>query len=597
MLVGLAASALVAALLSGLHAALPGRTWVAIKLGIALEVALVAGTVAVYAWRHRAALDPYRTGFVAACAAAVVLAGVFLFWVWPIITFRADFLIWSESMFANDVLKLGVGYPLYTDGELHQSFIYTPGPPILTWLLTAPLGLSTSIVALRLVQFAALLGACFVAGATVQRLLQVAGVQHRDSRALPWALMWLPVLLLAATNPDTNPFTYHLHNSAMQMLVSMTAFYLIVRHAQTGDHRLLWVMMVLPGLGFVIKQSVAGWAGFFSIYIVLFVRDLPVWRRLLFAAGAFAGVFAAMGLCYVVFGPDFWYWTNTVLTARAADINRVRSLESALNSWPYFAAGLFGAIALTKKENLRSLAGPLVVWLAVMAVGSYTNGVAFKRHHLGQGSIIATIWMLAAVSALWPSSSAASTSKAVGWVRAGAAALLAPFVLVGLGSRWMPLQQYDVPDLHRYVEQIEAAVEGVPRERVLLDVGTWIYAGSGVIKKDSAIPIGDQGMSETSDFSGINQRLRERVYDKILMRNLEDKGFWYDWAGWRVSSNIKATLLDNYEVVGTIEGVRSNMVGVNAPYTGRKVYVLEPKGPSGHANQGHDAEPEHEADD
>ena len=77
--------------------------------------------------------------------------------------------------------------------------------------------------------------------------------------------------------------------------------------------------------------------------------------------------------------------------------------------------------------------------------------------------------------------------------------------------------------------------------------------------KDRGIPLGNRGYNGTGDFSGMIQRLKEKRYAKILVRNFNSPIFLYDHGLWPNSSGIKQTLLENYRVKDRIMPVTAKV--------------------------------------
>jgi hypothetical protein len=146
----------------------------------------------------------------------------------------------------------------------------------------------------------------------------------------------------------------------------------------------------------------------------------------------------------------------------------------------------------------------------------------------------------------------------------------------GLGMVRVPVNGFNESDAHRYIQAIEKEFVGEPQERVLLDIGTWVYLDKGIVMKDRAPSIGERGISETGDFSGINGRLSQRYYTKVLVRNFHSGDFWYDHELWRRSSGIRQALNDNYREIRRIEPV-AGIAESNRPYPFHPVSVLVPR--------------------
>jgi hypothetical protein len=80
---------------------------------------------------------------------AVVLVSYYIKFIQPFVFLPADILMWAETNFVGDIIKLRVGAPIYTAPSDSNAFIYTPAAPILTYLISWLLGEPTSIVAWR----------------------------------------------------------------------------------------------------------------------------------------------------------------------------------------------------------------------------------------------------------------------------------------------------------------------------------------------------------------------------------------------------------------------------------------------------------------
>lgn len=131
-------------------------------------------------------------------------------------------------------------------------------------------------------------------------------------------------------------------------------------------------------------------------------------------------------------------------------------------------------------------------------------------------------------------------------------------------------------DSYRYLGEIENEFVGQPLDRTLLDMGTWVYLRDGVVMKDRAPSIGERGYSQTGDFSGIIQRLEQKYYNKILLRNFHSSDFWYDHGSWQNSSNIRQTLLENYYELGKINAVEGS-ISSDQPYGFGEITILLPR--------------------
>lgn len=581
----LAACAL-ALLVVQLTALVPERAEQAVMLvGVCFALLLPIPAIA-YAVANRRGIVPERLAVVVLLSLTVLLTGLDLYWLGVHVVFPADILIWSESDFVNDIIKLRVGYPLYTAPANNESQLYTPGSQVLTWLLAALVGKGSSIVAYRAVQVGYTAAAAVVAVLCCRRLISLAAPGRPLGGATLWSALWLPAFFLLASNAITNPFVQNLHNDALAQLITVTGYWLLLEYTATHDRRVLALMALIPAAGFLVKQNLVVWAALYCLQLLVFDKPRSLRRAATFAAVSFGAVGIAAAACYIEWGEPFTYWTISVL--RAQSVSLLRSAQHVIDAWAYFAVGIAGGLVLMRGERLRVLVGPWLIWLAVMLLAAFTSGLAWMLHHLGPGSLIAGTWFLAAMAHAWPGISRgadrAGTREDRGllerWLserrlRAAAAVAIGALLLGGLGTIRIPAPPLP-RDATRYVTQIENEFQGVPPSAVLLDVGSWVYLRGGVVMRDRATSIGDRGYGGVGDFSGIIRRLGERRYAKILVRKYHSPNFWYDHYLWPTPSGVRETLAANYHEVGTIPAVRERDPTKRQRYLFSEISILVP---------------------
>jgi hypothetical protein len=543
-----------ALVINAVHNAWPDQPERAVTVVALLFAAILALPVAGYLLVRRQVGEAARLGLLALATVGVLLLAVYFYQVSFWVLFPADFLIWSESEFVSDILKFRVGYPLYTAQVNNESFIYTPGAPLLTYFISAALGQGTSIPAYRMIQVGYVAVAAVIALFTVRALIE-ARYPALNYRALfPWSILWLPLLFLIATNSLTNPFVHNLHNDALALLVSATGFFLLVKYAISQDKRLLPLMAVIPAIGFLVKQPVAIWAALYLVYLVFFDRPFSMVRIVAFGLAAFGGIIAAILGGYLLWGENFTYWMFAA--AGNHDISPLRSFQHMLDTWPYFAVGLLGGVVFLRGKSSLTILGLWAVWLLFILVEVYTSGIGWTLSHLGPGSLIAGIWFVAALTILWTEahSSAVSLLPFQRWLRYGVAVVVAVLLFSGLGLVRIPVQPFS-GDAYRYVREVEEEFQGASIKDTLLDSGTWVYFDRGIVMKDRVTSIGDRGRGQTGDFSGIVQRIEQQRYSKILVCNFNSPDFWYDHSTWSEPSGIREALLNYYYEAGIIRGV------------------------------------------
>jgi hypothetical protein len=537
--------------------------------GLFIAAALLAALVV-----RRSELTPARVAHVAVLATAMVCCGFSLYRLGAYIAFPADILVWSESDFVNDIIKLRVGHPLYTAQVNNESFVYPPGAQLLTYVVASLVGHGSSIPALRAVQLAYTIVAALLATLAVRRLLQLAGVHLR--RPLLWAALWMPLMLLVATNTRTNDYIVYLHNDALAQLISTAAFWACVEYGATRRRWLLALMMLLPAAGFLVKQSLVLWLALATLFLL--VADRPFsWRRVsLVAVGGALLVLAALLGGLAVWGEPFRYWTLSVLGAHG--VSPLRSLQHAVSAWAFFGGGVLAALVLVRGPRRHVLLGAWTAWLLLLATETYTSGIAWMLNHLGPGTLIAGSWIAAALTALASEQGTRLEERSVeGWLRGAGAAALGVLALGGLDAVRMPTRPFG-PDAARYVGAIERELAADPAT-TLLDVGSWVYVRHGIVMKDRAPSIGERGFSLTGDFSGIRQRIAERRYSKILVRGYEADDSWYDEPYWPQRSGVRAAMQANYVQIGVIPAMQLEENGAGMRYLFREISVLVPRSP------------------
>lgn len=575
-LLALPSAAAVAFFIYRINAAWADEPEKAVVITGAMFAVLLVSPPAVYLLRQRGSAKPAQLALVFYGSVGVLLAACYFFRIGFDVMFPGDFLIWSESDYVNDILKFRQGYPIFTPDANNESFTYVPGSQLLTYFLASLAGLPNSVSAYRAIQVFYTILSALAAFFCCRRLLGLAGVEKRKiENSAWWNVVFLTAFFLIAGNSLTNPFTHLLHNDALAQLVNVTAYWLLLEYEATKNKRVLWLMILLPAIGFWVKQSLIIWAVLYCAYLLIFDRPRSYKKIFGFAFAAGGAVSISISIGYALWEKDFIYWVFTVLGAHG--VSPLRSFRHLLNVWIYFAIGLIGGAILLRAAGFKKLFGHWLIWLALISIETYTSGVAWMMNHIGPGCLIAGIWFFAALAAVWSrvSEKTDKDSFANQWLGVGAATAVACLLFSGLGVVRVPVPPFGA-DAARYVGEIENEFSRQSPERTLLDFGTWVYLPDGIVMKDRAPTIGERGWSQTGDFSGILNRLEQKYYAKIMMRNLHSPDFWYDYESWRRSSEIKKTLLKNYREIGTIKPV----AGVNAnemPYGFKEISILVPR--------------------
>lgn len=576
---GLAAllfAAAVAVVIHRINAAWAEQPEKAVQIVAGLFAVLAILPLGFYLISQRSAAKLGNLGLILLGTIGTLLVGCYFFWASFYVMYPGDFLIWSESDFVNDILKFRQGYPIFTPQFNNESFTYVPGTQLLTYFLASVAGHPTSIPVYRGIQIFYTFLSVVVAFLSCRRLIGMGfGKEEIISDSPWWGVVGLSGLLLIATNTLTNPFTHLLHNDALAQLVNVTAYWLLLEYEATKNKRILWLMAIIPGVGFWVKQSLIIWAVLYAGYLLFCDRPRSFKRLILFTFAAAIGVLISFLTGYALWQNDFIYWAFTVLGKHG--VSPLRSFEHLLNVWVYLVIGLLGGVILLQGDAFKKLFAHWLIWLILILVETYTSGVAWMLNHIGPGCLIAGVWFFAALAAVWSKIAGATIkdSSRTDWLRASVCAAVLCLLFSGLGVIRVPVQPLGT-DAMRYVREIEAEFAGQSRERILLDFGTWVYLANGIIMKDRAPTIGERGWSQTGDFSGILDRLEEKYYTKILVRNLHSPDFWYDSESWSRSSGIRTSILKNYTEIRSIKpvtGLKENQM----PYGFNEISVLVPR--------------------
>ena len=545
---------------------------VAVLFGL---LALTPSGLYLAARRAESRLD--ELGVLLTGSVAILLAANYLFYASYYIALPADIVIWSESDYVNDILKFRVGYPIFTAQVNNESFTYVPGSQIVTYFLAWAAGRPLSIPAFRVIQLGYTLLAAIVAFLCCRRLVLLTNSSAKRIAVSPFfSAASFCLLFLIAANSITNPFSHLLHNDALAQLVTITAFWVLLEYAITGDRRIFLLMIFIPAVGFWVKQSLVIWILLYGSYFLIFERPRPWSRFLVFGAASSFAVLVSVLIGYVLWRDDFVYWAFTVLGAHG--VSPLRSFRNLMIVWPYFVIGLIGGGALMRTREGQRLIGPWFIWLAIISIETYTSGIAWMTNHIGPGSLIAGVFFIAAVAGFWSKVSDFTLRSARAYQLSFAAICIASLCLMfgGLGLVRIPVPPFSEQDATRYIHQIENEFAGLPPEDVLQDVGSWVYLRDGVVMKDRAPSIGERGLSETGNFSGMIGRLNARIYKKILVRNFHSGDFWYDHEIWPRSSGIRQAMNENYREAGRIPAV-SGMAPADLPYGFNEISVLVPR--------------------
>lgn len=534
---------------------------------------------------------PATLALVGVTVLAVALVGAFAIFAWPLLSLPADLLMFSETAFIENVIKLNIGRPLYTPATDSNSIVYPPLAFLATYAVAWPARLTRSVAGLRTIQLGFTLTAAALATITARQLRAFAFGDAPDRLRGVWIVFTAASLALVATSPRANQFTFALHVDAFGLLVSMTCFWALVSYYRTPAVRWLVALAVLPAVAFMVKQSLAIWLPLAVVAVL--ARSRSIRTALALAVGGATAMAALVGAFHALWGEPFLFWTFEVLSARnllalspaAPTISLARAVDHLLRIWPESSIGLFGGYLLLRHRDNLSRLGPLVLtWLLLVLVESYASASGWGAlYHFGPGVLVGAIFLFAALPHEW---AAAESPAALAWPRAVvfSGGVLAMFLILNVVPNGDPAHPRYArkagrpADVYRYIDAVDREFQGLPADQVLLGVGSWEYLKADVLQRDRAVSLADQpATGNYANFDVTVGRIRAKTYRKLLLQNFDSPFFWYDWAEWPRSSGFRQAVLDNYVRVRTVDAAAGSAYLNREILLADTISVFEPK--------------------
>ncbi len=208
--------------------------------------------------------------------------------------------------------------------------------------------------------------------------------------------------------------------------------------------------------------------------------------------------------------------------------------------------GLLGGILVLRGEGFRRLFLLWITWLLQVLIAAYSSGIAFRPAHLGPATLIGAVWFLVGLGRIWPEEGGSQevADRAGLWWRTVAMPTAVFLFLLGAGI--LRLGPAVPSGMEGYIAAIEKEFDRLPRDRVLLDTGSWVYLPENVVMRDRESPIGTLWGTGTSDFAATTERIRNHYYQKILVRKFEDGEFLYR------DERIRQALRESYQEIRVI---------------------------------------------
>ena len=531
---------------------------------------------------------PLVPALYAGIALAVGLAAFYVHIITPYVRFPADLLMWGETDFTGNIIRLRGGNPMYSPlGDLNSS-TYPPLASILTYVIARTLGMSIEVPSLRLIQMGYVAGAVAI-GFLCWRLLRRIIPNRREEHGVAWSVFTVVTLFLAATSPNTGRWVHTLHTDALLLFWSLVSFGALVLYLSRPSTGRLVLLAAAPAIGFAIKQYALIWA---PIAFMTLLIDDP--RRLgrLVQLVVVTTILTGLGLLVAVlfWGQEYFFWVFQVIggarsriTFRAGDfdLSIPRAIDHLLRAWGPLSLGFLGGWILLSRFQSRRAAALWTPWLLLVAAEAMTSGTGWGvLYHFGPAVLIGAVWLCVVLPEVWPETSHVRPMSSIvrsGWALCGVVALFAALGTVPTGVRSSQRYWNQSPPSASNIEAIEAEFDGYEPADVLIDWGNWVYLRTNHLARDRAIAMADlPNIGRYDLLEPLLARIRSRRYKKILLHDYHDPVFVYDWATLDRPTGVRAALQENYDEIRIIKGLPEQRPGPTVQYGG-DVSVLVPK--------------------
>ena len=432
------------------------------------------------------------------------------------VTYPYDHLIWSESPFLTNMLKLHNDVELYGPPADANSFVYSPGLEYLSYAVLRPLGLHLDLVACRVVNVMVGVLAAVLAGRFMLRVADEQGARATGTDRAALAVFMTAcaalVLLKNFTFDVCHPDNLHALHVAGGLALAHWAM-------RKQSLRASVAVAALLGFGLLLKQTVA--LGGIGSAVALAIIGRRQWGRstagwVIFAATATTGLSAYWLL---VHQPHGQFWLLDVLREHAVTITKLDQLFT--NDLPLHRGVLyFGAAALC----VRALAGDneearnsAVLWLATGATAAAPALLAYAKHlGLFNNLVVIDLWAALLVVPTLLSMARAYLDKPTGEAGAVAAGALA---LLSLGL--YPTKRVPTEEHRRYGRELERALRNDldAGRSVLVAHGTaaWIRAGMRDVPLDRSNSVLELQLAKLQHQAHTSKRFAAKHYDRVYV--------------------------------------------------------------------------------
>lgn len=530
-------------------------------LGVVALLPVVAAGV-----RSKRTGDARPLAVALAFSATWLVASAWMYRLAFLISFPADLLSYSEGIFINDITKIRVGAPFYGEPEQFDSYVYAPGASFVTYQLSRIVGASRSFTVLRGLMSGYALGVSLLGSVCAYRLVRIAAPDRALRMSPVWAAVMAPLLFLIATNKVTNVYSWTLNVDGLAQLLVLLGFLVLIHYAEHRSAWLIPVMILLPGIGFLIKQNQMMWFGIFVGFLAVFDDPRSIRRAATVAVGGGLFIGLVLLLCSSAWGDPFWYWTFEVLQN-----HKLIPAES----WNHFKTG-FGSVLmilgggglLLLSPRDRRLWGLWLVALGMLLLTTYTSGIGYVMNHMGPATVLGAVFLLATLAVFY------GNDRRAAWTAAVPAAV-AVAMMVGTYSVRRPQNELAVEG-HAYVEQIRQELEGIEPDKVMVDVGAFLHFEADRVWRNGAVSVGEISYAGTSDFAGLKAKIRAKEFDRILVRAFQHELSWYDHVTLEKPTHLQEVMLETYRVASTVPRPKTR-IGRLDTHPFETISILVPK--------------------
>ncbi len=466
-------------------------------------------------------------------------------------SFPFDLLLWSESSFVQDMIKLRHGLSPYLEASRNNSYVYHPGAPFLTWAISSICGRYGDLTFCRDLQLGFLLLACALAWHVTVCLTRTETQSSRGpARATPVVSLALILFLVAAaTNPNTSPFVDLLHNDSLAILTALLGLAALVSRDRMSPTGWLILAAPLPALAVAMKQTGA----IVGVGLVLGVwiqerRVRPAIRLGLFSAACLGVLLGGLAL----WSNGWWYyWAVRVLAKHpklwwlGRDVNLsvvapLLPLVLACAGWAIFA--LPRASAGRRRVVLSAFVYTALL-MGSAAVTSLKAGTAAANHWGPAGLALAAL----AAAACRHCVQSMHARRLAAWAN-----LLMVFGLIAATNLLHSIPPFIprfVPNAaaYGYAIRLNQLLRETDPHATLLDHGSMYYLRADVVPEDRANSISEStpgGVREVDDFI---HRLLAQQYERIVIH----EGYGDAWYG----PDVMRAIHDAYELQGKVPGI------------------------------------------